>query len=117
MFTLNMKGFRKTKNLKKELEDVVDEIQEVVPRANIAVYIHPETNRKDLFTVSMIVSGLRKKVVVTEHDTHLYKMIQNAKKIVINQLHKLKEKQVSGRTRSKLKARLVPIPVDDNYAY
>lgn len=119
MFTLNMKGFRKTKNLKKELESVVSEIQEVVPRANIAVYVHPETSRKKIFTISMIVSGLRKKIVVTEHDTNLYSMIQNAKKIVINQLHKLKEKQVSVRTRDKFRGRVVPapVPVEESYAF
>ncbi len=117
MFTLNMKGFRKTKNLKRELEEVVGEIQNIVPRADIAVYIHPETSRKNLFTVSMIVSGLRKKVVVTEHDSNLYSMIQNAKRIVINQLHKMKEKQVSNRTRDKFRARKVPIPVEESYAY
>lgn len=101
MLNLCLRGIKRAKSLQKELENVACGIQEIVPGADLSILLEPESKRRKVYSVSIIVRGLREDVVVTRHESKVHPLIQSAKRELIKKLNQLKEKE---------KLRLVSLP-------
>ncbi len=92
-----VRGFRNPKNIKRELESIASEIEEIIPHANVSIDLEPESIQKHVYSLSMVVQGLNEDIVITRYDTHIYPMILKIKKDVIKKIHHHKEKEISSR--------------------
>ena len=95
-----VRGFKNPKNIKRELESIASDVQEIIPHASVSIDLEPESKQKQVYSLAMVVRGLNEDIVITRYDTHIYPMIWKIKKDVIRKIHQHKEKELSHRQKS-----------------
>jgi hypothetical protein len=101
MLQLNLHRFKKSDSLKTEIESLGEEIQEMLPKANVTVGLVPQSRKEGrkqkLFKLSVVIRQKKLSLVLTRKGTHVYQMIHDLKHDVIRKLHALKEKRITAR--------------------
>ena len=98
MYEFHAKDLTQTEALRQYADHAVKEIKSTTGwDTYIQINIEPEAKDKQLFSVSMSVSGLIESIIVKKEGKHILAVLRKVRKAVLRQVHRMTKRKVSQR--------------------